>query len=139
MKRDIADFVAQYLVCQKVKAEHQNPGGLLQPLPILVWKWDHMTMDFIVGLPRTRRHYGALWVIVDRPTKSAHFLAITNTFTAERLAELYLKEIVWLHRIPLSIVSDRDTKFVSRFWHGFQSALGTELNLSTTFHHQIDG
>ena len=73
MKRDIAEFVARCLTCQKVKTEHQKPGGLLQPLPIPIWKWDHITMDFIVGLPRTQRKHDAIWVIVDRLTKSAHF------------------------------------------------------------------
>jgi len=76
---------------------------------------------------------------VDRLTKAAHFLAIKATFTSEQLANLYIKEIVRLHGVPYSIVSDRDTKFVSRFWQGFQRAMGTELRLSTTFHPQTDG
>ena len=95
-------------------------------------------MDFIVGIPRTGRHHEAIWVIVDRLTKSSHFLAIKITFTVEQLVELYLEEIVRLQGIHLSIVSDRDTKFVTRFWHGFQSAMGTELNLSIAYHPQID-
>jgi len=122
-----------------VKAEHQKPGGLLQPLPIPVWKWDQITMDFIVGMPRTQKHHDAIWVIVDRLSKSAHFLAIKTTFNAEQLADLYIKEIVRLHAIPLSIISDRDTKFSSRFWRGFQIAMGTEVHLSTAFHPQTDG
>jgi len=139
MKRGIMDYLARYLVCQKVKAEHQKHGGLLQPLSIPIWKWDHITMDFIIGLLRIGRHHDAIWVIVDWLTKSSHFLAIKITFTDEQLAELHLKEIVWLHGIPLSIVSNRATKFVSRFWHGFQLAMGTELNPSTAFHPQING
>ena len=122
-----------------MKAEHQKPGGLLQPLPIPVWKWEHITMDFALGIPRTQRHHDAIWVIVDRLNKSAHFLPMRITFSAEQLAELYIKEIVRLHGVPLSIVSDRDTKFASRFWHGFQLAMGTKLNLSTAFHPQTDG
>jgi len=82
-------------------------------------------MDFIVGLPRTSTHHDAIWVIVDRLTKSAHFLAIKVIFTVEQLAELYLKEVVRLHGISLFIVSHQDTKFVSKFWHGLQSAMGT--------------
>ena len=111
----------------------------MQPLPIPVWKWERLTMDFVIGMPRTQRHHDAIWVIVDRLTKSAHFLPIRTTFSAEQLAELYIKEIVRLHGVPLSIVSDRDTKFTSRFWRGFQSAMGTDLNLSTAFHPQTDG
>ena len=82
-------------------------------------------MDFIVSLPRTQRRHDAIWVVVNRLTKSAYFLAIKMVFNAEQLADLYLKEIVRLHGIPLSIVSDRDTKFVSKFWQGFQSTVGT--------------
>jgi len=96
-------------------------------------------MDFIVGLPGTQRNHDAIWVVVDRLTKSAHFLAIKSVFNAEQLADLYLKEIVQLHGIPLSIVLDRDTKFVSRFWQGFQAAMGTELCISTAFHPQTAG
>jgi len=138
MKKDIAEFVARCLTCQKVKTEHKKPEGLLQPLPIPVWKWDHITMDFVTGLPRTQKRHDAIWVIVDRLTKSAYFLAIRTTFNAEQLADLYIQEVVRLHGIPLSIVSDRDTKFASRFWHGFQSAMGTEVRLSTAFHPQTD-
>jgi len=119
MKKDIVAFVARCLTCERVKTEHQKLGDLLQPLPILIWKWDHITMDFIVGLPRTQRKHNAIWVVVDRLTKSAHFLYIKTVFNVEQLADLYLKEIVRLHGIPLSIVSDHDTKFVSKFLKGF--------------------
>ena len=111
----------------------------MQPLPIPVWKWEHITMDFVVGMPWTQNHHDAIWVVVDPLTKSAHFLSLKTTYSAEQLAKLYIKEIVRLHGVPISIVSDRDTKFASRFWHGFQTAMGTELNLSTAFHPQIDG
>ena len=76
MKREIAEYVSRCLTCQKVKSEHQRPSGLLQPLEIPEWKWEHITMDFVVGLPATRKGYDAIWVIVDRLTKSAHFLPI---------------------------------------------------------------
>ena len=102
----------------------------MQPFPIPVWKWDHITMDFMMGMRQTNKHHDAIWVIIDRLTKSAHFLAVKVTFTTEQLADLYSKEIVWLHGIPLLIVSDRDTKFISKFWRGFQSAMGIELCLS---------
>ena len=94
-------------------------------------------MDFIVGLSRMQKLQDAIWVVVDRLIKSAHFLAIKTTFNAEQLANLYIKEIVRLHGIPQSIVYDPDTKFTSKFWRGFQSAMGTELRLSTAFHPQI--
>ena len=84
MKKDIADYVAWCLTCLKVKAEYQKLGGLLQPLPIPVWKWDHITMDFVVGMPRTQRHHDAIWVMVDQLFKSAHFLAIKTIFNAEQ-------------------------------------------------------
>ena len=108
MKREIAQYVAQCLVCQKVKMEHQRPAGLLQPLPIPERKWEDITMDFVTGMPRTPTGKDAIWVIVDRLTRSAHFLAIKVDFSLERLARLYIKEIVRLHVAPASIVSDRD-------------------------------
>ena len=97
MKREIAQFVAQCLMCQQVKAKHQRPAGLLQPLDIPVWKWEHITMDFVTGLPKTPSKNDAAWVIVDRLMKSAHFLPIRVGFTLEKLAKLYMKEIVRLH------------------------------------------
>ena len=83
MKRDVAEFVARCLVCQQVKAKHQRPSGTLQPLPIPKWNWEHITMDFVVGLPRILAGLDAIWVIVDRLTKSAHFLPIRNTFSLD--------------------------------------------------------
>ncbi|WRX23577.1 Reverse transcriptase domain - like 10 [Theobroma cacao] len=139
MKRDVAEFVAKCLVCQQVKAEHQRPAGTLQSLPVPEWKWEHVTMDFVLGLPRTQRGKDAIWVIVDRLTKSAHFLAVHSTYSIEKLAQLYIDEIVRLHGVPVSIVSDRDPRFTSRFWPKFQEALGTKLKFSTAFHPQTDG
>ena len=91
-------------------------------------------MDFVVGLPRTSRGMEFIWVIVDRLTKSAHFLPVRTTFDAYRLATIYVDEIVRLHRVPVSIVLDRDLKFVSRLWKSLQEAMGTELRFSTVFH-----
>ncbi|KAF5799266.1 putative nucleotidyltransferase, Ribonuclease H [Helianthus annuus] len=96
-------------------------------------------MDFVTKLPKTRKGNDAIWVIVDRLTKSAHFLPIKETFSMERLAKLYVDEIVSLHGVPLSIVSDRDSRFTSRFWISFQESMGTRLNLSTAYHPQTDG
>ena len=94
MKRDIADFVARCLVCQQVKAEHRKPSRTFQPFPIPEWKWEHITMDFVVKLPRTRAGFDASWVIMDRFTKSTHFLPICTKFSLDRLVELYINEIV---------------------------------------------
>ncbi|WJZ92673.1 hypothetical protein VitviT2T_011657 [Vitis vinifera] len=139
MKRDISQFVSKCLTCQQVKVEHQKPAGLLQPLPIAEWKWDHVTMDFVTGLPRTPQSKDSVWVIVDRLTKSAHFLPMRITDSVIVLSKLYGKEIVRLHGVPLSIVSDRDPRFTSQFWQSLQKALGTEIKLSSAFHPQTDG
>ena len=139
MKRAVADFVSTCLTCQQVKAEHQRPAGLLQPLDIPEWKWEHITMDFVTALPRSQRQHDAVWVIVDRLTKSAHFLPIRMTDSVNVLGRLYVREIVKLHGVPVSIVSDRDPRFVSRFWQSLQAAMGTQLLLSTAFHPQTDG
>ena len=126
-------------MCQQVKAEHQVSSGLLNPLPIPQWKWDNITMDFVSGFPLTQKKHDAIWVIVDRLTKSAHFLPIRLDYSMDRLEDLYVTEIVRLHGIPVSIVSDRDPRFTSRFWKELQSAFGTRLNFSTAFHPQTDG
>ena len=108
MKRHVEDFVRRCLTCQQVKAEHQRPTGLLQPLEIAEWKLEHITMDFVTHFPRTSPKHDAIWVIVDRLTKSAHFLAVRMTFTLEEFCRLYRREIVRLIGVPFSIVSDRD-------------------------------
>ena len=139
MKRDVADHVAKCLVCQQVKIEHQRPGGELRPLAVPEWKWDDITMDFVTALPRTRAGYDMIWVIVDRLTKVAHFIPLKTGCSLEKMAQLYVKEIVRLHGVPRSIVSDRDPRFVSRFWKSLHEALGTKLSFSTAFHPQTDG
>ncbi|KAK2448849.1 hypothetical protein QL285_008096 [Trifolium repens] len=139
MKRDVAEFVASCLTCQKAKVEHQRPAGMLQSLDIPEWKWDSISMDFITGLPKTRRKHDSIWVIVDRLTKSAHFLPVRITDTAAKLTDIYIAEIVRLHGIPSSIVSDRDPKFTSHFWKTLHEALGTKLRLSSAYHPQTDG
>ena len=139
MKKEIASFVSRCLTCQQVKAEHQRPVGKIQLLPIPVWKWEKITMDFVTSLPRTQRQHDAIWVIVDRLTKSAHFLPVNVEDSLEKLAQLYVDEIVRLHGVPVSIVSYRDPRFTSRFWPSLQTALGTRLHSSTSFHPQTDG
>ncbi|KAL0536582.1 hypothetical protein IC582_025533 [Cucumis melo] len=139
MKRDVADFVSRCLVCQQVKAPRQHPAGLLQPLSVPGWKWESVSMDFITGLPKTLRGYTVIWVVVDRLTKSAHFVPGKSTYTASKWGQLYMTEIVRLHGVPVSIISDRDARFTSKFWKGLQIALGTRLDFSTAFHPQTDG
>jgi hypothetical protein len=109
MKREIAEYVAVCDRCQRIKAEHQRPASLLQPLQIPQWKWDETGMDFIVGLPHIRTSYDSIWVVVDRLTKAAHFIPVKTTHNREVLAELYMSQIVCLHGIPKKIVSDRGT------------------------------
>ena len=96
-------------------------------------------MDFMTHFPRTPLRNDAVWVIVDRLTKSAHFLAVRMTFTLEEFYRLYVREIVRLHGVPVSIVSDRDPRFMAYFWKSFQKAIGTQLTMSTAFHPQTDG
>ena len=115
MKRHVRDFVRRCLTCQQVTAEQQKPPGILQPLEVAEWKWEHVMMDFVTHLPRTPQGHDAVWVIVDRLTKSAHFLAVQMTFTLERFCWLYIREIVRLHGVPISIVSDKDPRFTAHF------------------------
>ena len=139
MKKDIAEYVSKCLVCQQVKAEHQRPAGLLQPLSIPEWKWDDIAMDFVTGLPKTNKQHDSAWIVIDRLTKSAHFLPVKTSYTADQYADIYIQEIVRLHGIPKTIVSDRGSVFTSRFWRSLQQAMGTKLSLSTAFHPQTDG
>ncbi|KAL0544915.1 hypothetical protein IC582_020045 [Cucumis melo] len=134
MKREVAEFVSKCLVCQQVKAPRQKPAGLLQPLSIPEWKWENVSMDFITGLPRILRGFTVIWVMVDRLTKSAHFVPSKSTYTASKWAQLYMSEIVRLHGVPVSIVCDRDARFTSKFCKDLQTAMGTRLDFSTAFH-----
>lgn len=139
MKKEVAEYVSKCLVCQKVKFEHQRPGGLLQPLEIPMWKWDSISMDFVMGLPRTTTGKNAVWVVVDRLTKVAHFIPMKETWSMEELANAYQREVVRLHGVPKDIISDRDPRFCSQFWKKLQEALGSELKMSTAFHAATDG
>ncbi|GJV98876.1 putative reverse transcriptase domain-containing protein [Tanacetum coccineum] len=139
MKKDTAEYVSKCLTCLKVKAEHQRPSGLLQQPEILVWKWEGIAMDFVTKLPRTSYGHDAISVIMDRLTKSAHFLPMREDYKMDRLARLYLNEIVARHGVPILIISDRDSRFTSRFWQSMQEALGTRLDMSTAYHPQTDG
>ncbi|GKB18196.1 reverse transcriptase domain-containing protein [Tanacetum coccineum] len=139
MKKDIPVYISKCLTCLKVKDEHQRPSGLLQQLEIPKWKWEGIAMDFVTKLPRTSSGYDTIWVIVDRLTKSAHFLPMRKDYKMDRLARLYLNEIVTRHGVPILIISDRDSRFTSRFGQSMQETLGTRLDMSTAYHPQTDG
>ncbi|GJW36041.1 reverse transcriptase domain-containing protein [Tanacetum coccineum] len=139
MKKDIAEYVSKCLTCLKVKAEHQRLSGLLQQPEILVWKWEGIAMDFVTRLPRTSSVHDTIWVIVDRLTKYAYFLPMREDYKMERLARLYLNEIFARHGVPISIISNCDSRFTSRFWQSMQEALGTRFDMSTAYHPQTDG
>ncbi|KAF3625841.1 hypothetical protein FXO38_26150 [Capsicum annuum] len=139
IKRDIANIMAKYATYQQVKVEHQRLGGLLKEFGSHTWKWEEVNMDFVTGLPHSRCQHDLIWVIVDRLTKSAHFLPVHMSYTTKDYAKLYIRDMVRLHRVPLSIISDRGTQFTSHFWRAFQKGLGTQVHLNSTFHPQTDG
>jgi hypothetical protein len=139
MKREIARFVNECDVCRRVKAEHQRPAGVLQPLEIPEWKWDKIEMDFITGFPKSQKGNDAIFVVIDRLSKVAHFLPVKESITASKLADLYTSRIVSLHGVPLEISSDRGSLFTSRFWQSFQKAMGTNVLFSTSYHPQSQG
>ncbi|GJY94640.1 putative reverse transcriptase domain-containing protein [Tanacetum coccineum] len=139
MKADIATFVSKRLTCVRVKAEHQRPSGFLVQPAIPEWKWDNIMMDFITKLPKSSQGFDIIWVIMDRLTKSAHFLPIRENDPLDKLARLYLNRIVARHGIPVLIIFDHDGRFTSNFWRSFQKALGTEISMSTAYHPESDG
>ncbi|GJW38448.1 putative reverse transcriptase domain-containing protein [Tanacetum coccineum] len=139
MKAEIATYVSKCLTYAKVKAEYQKPFGLLVQPVIPVWKWENITIDFVTKLPKTSTGQDKIWVIIDRLTKSAHFLPMKETDSMEKLTRQYLKEVVSRHGFPVSIISDRDSKFTSHFWKSLNEALGTQLDTSMAYHPKIDG
>ncbi|GKA41811.1 putative reverse transcriptase domain-containing protein, partial [Tanacetum coccineum] len=139
MKANISTYVSKCLTYAKVKAEHQRPSGLLVQPDIPQWKWDNITIDFVTKLPKSSQGYDTIWVIVDRLTKSSIFVPMRETDPMEKLARMYLKEVVTRHGIHVSIICDRDPRFASNFWRSIQKALGTSLDMSTVYHLQTDG
>jgi len=135
MKMIVARKVVQCNTFQRVKIEHQKPIGLMKPLDFPKWKWEHIIMDFVVGCPKIRRGNDAIWVIMDRLTKSSHFLPTRMDRPVQKFA--YIGKIVTLHSVLVYIVSDRDPRFTSRFWGRLQECMGTQLKLSTTYHPQM--
>ncbi|GJZ84736.1 putative reverse transcriptase domain-containing protein [Tanacetum coccineum] len=139
MKAEIATYVRKCMTCAKVKAEYQKPSGLLVQPKIPEWKWENITMDFVTKLPKTASGQDMIWVIVDRLTKSAHFLPAKENDSMEKLTRQYLKEVVSRHEVHVSIISDRDGRFVSQFWQSLQEAFGTQLDMSMAYHPETDG
>nr|GEU85035.1 hypothetical protein [Tanacetum cinerariifolium] len=138
MEKDIAEYVSKCLTCLKVKAKHQRPSGLLRQSEIPVWKWEGIAMDFVTKLPRTSSGHDTIWVIMNRLTKSFYFLPMRKDYKMDRLARLYLNEIVARHGVSISIILDIDSHFTSRFWQSMQEALGTHLDMSMAYHPQTD-
>ncbi|GKA86609.1 putative reverse transcriptase domain-containing protein [Tanacetum coccineum] len=136
MKADIATYVTNAVTCAKVKANNRGVLLFIGPTPLSYqkWKWEKITMDFITKLPKTAAGFDSIWVIVDRLTKSVHFLPMREMDLTEKLTMLYMKEIVARHGIPVSIIFDRDSHFTSRVWQSLHKALDTQLNLSTAYH-----
>ena len=139
MKREIIEFVASCLECQRGKVEHRYPTGLLHPNEVPEWKWQVISMDFVQGLPMTRNRHNTILVVVDRLTKVAHFILGNLSDGAPEIAHKFIKEIFRLHGVPEKIISDRDTRITSRFWQTLFSVLGTKLNISSDYHPQTDG
>ena len=134
MKKEIVAYVARCDTCSRVKEDHLKPVRLLQPLSVLGWKWEEICMDFIVGLPPTQKAFDSIWVIVDRLTKSAHFISVSTRYRPHEYATLYIMHIVHLHGIPRTIVSDRGSQFTARFWEHLHKQLGTNLVRSSAYH-----
>jgi hypothetical protein len=139
IKREAARYVSECDTCRKVKADHMKPRGLLQPLSTPDWKWDDISMDFIVGLPMTTRKFDSIWVIVDRLSKSVHFIPVNTKYRVEKYAEIYITRVLCLHRVLKMIISDRGSQFVTRFWEQLHASLGTHLIQSLAYHPQTDG
>ncbi|GJT39585.1 reverse transcriptase domain-containing protein [Tanacetum coccineum] len=138
MKAIIVEYVGKCLTCSRIKAECLKPFGLLVQPEIRIWKWERITIDFVKNLPKTSIGHDTIWVIVDRLTKSAHFIPTRATDSMETLTRLYIKEIVSRHGVPISIISDRDSHFTSRFWQSLQNTLGTQLDMYSISPETID-
>jgi hypothetical protein len=139
MKIEIARYVARYDTCRCVKAVHMKTAGPLQSLPVPTWKWEDISMDFIMGLPRTTKGFDSIWAIIDRLTKIAHFLPVKTYYPVITYAQIYIARILSLHEIPKIIVADRGPQFASKFWGELHKSLGTKLLHTSAYHPQTSG
>ena len=138
MYKDVQKFVKSCGVCQVEKGVSQNTG-LYTPITVLEKPWTDIRMDFVLGLPKIVKGYDSIFIVVDRFSKMDHFIPCEKTSNTEHVVELFFKEIVRLHGVPRSVISDRDSKFFGYFWKTLWKKMGTELKFSSTFHPQIDG
>jgi len=138
LKRDVAKIVSQCRTCQLAKQQKQIAGPYT-PLPVPNCPWQDVSLDFILALPKTQKKYDSILVVVDRFSKMAHFILCFKTSDASRVAVLFFDNVVKLHGIPKTMVSDRDVKFVSCFWKTLWHKMSTKLKFSTAFHPQTDG
>jgi hypothetical protein len=139
LKRDVKDHVEKCLLCQTNKVEQVKHPGLLQPLSVPNRKWESISMDFIVDLPKTQKGFDSIFVVVDRLTKVARFIPTVTTVTASGVAELFFKEIFGNYGLPREIICDRDRKFVSEFWKSLFKLCGTKINMSSAYHPETNG
>jgi hypothetical protein len=139
MKHETTRYISECDTCLKVKADYMKPGGLLQPLSIPEWKWDDISMFFIVGLPMTARKFDSIWVIVDQLSKSAHFIPVNTNYKVQKCAEIYIAHVLCIHGVLKTIISDPGSQFVARFWEQLHVSLGTHRIHSLAYHPQMDG
>jgi hypothetical protein len=139
MKCETTRYVSECDSCRKVKADYMKPGGLLQPLSVLDWKWDDISMDFIVGLPMIAHKFDSIWVIVDRLTKSTHSIPVDTKYRVQKYADIYIAHMLCLHGVLKMIISDRGSQFVARFWEQLHASIETHLIHISAYHLQMDG
>ena len=138
MKEDVMNYTRTCLTCQQDKIERQRPAGLLEPLPVPSRPWESVSMDFISSLPKVGEH-SSVFVVVDRFSKYATFIPTTKSSNATETAQLFFKHVVKFWGVPQNIVSDRDARFTGKFWTELFNILGSELNMSSSYHPQSDG